>query len=263
MTKRTLFTTILCAAFILCVAGEASAYRWNKCRRNRLHWDHSPVRFRVSEVSLAPGGPYAVALQEAADRWNKSPSDFRYNLTCGERRVGTRSRQNEIWFSSTISAPAVTKYRRRRVSCRFKEVDIIFRTTGGYTTSRNRDMLWPYGGGFRPFQSTALHEFGHAQGLKHSRENYSVMGIDWTHVHTNGSTSTSYAGVMRSTDRSTPTGSIPRTRAKTWLRCTGAGSVQPDLATAATRAPGCSAARRSSRRSPPTSCRPGSGSESR
>jgi hypothetical protein len=79
-------------------------------------------------------------------------------------------------------------------TCRFTEVDILFNKSEGYSTSTHKDNLWPYGGLYRPFQTTAMHEFGHAGGLNHTTDKYSIMGQDWTHIHTNGSTARAYPG---------------------------------------------------------------------
>ena len=53
-----------------------------------------------------------------------------------------------------------------------------------------------FGGGQenRTFNSTALHELGHFYGLNHSRTEYSVMGIDRTHIHANGFLAQAYVG---------------------------------------------------------------------
>lgn len=57
-----------------------------------------------------------------------------------------------------------------------------------------QDEHLAYGGGSRPFQTTAIHEFGHAAGLGHENAEYNIMGEDWTHISCNGSTYRSYVG---------------------------------------------------------------------
>jgi hypothetical protein len=58
---------------------------------------------------------------------------------------------------------------------------------------------WPYGGNSRPFQTTAMHEYGHVAGLGHEKDEYNIMGEDFTHIHCNGSTLSSYLGEDAST----------------------------------------------------------------
>ena len=71
---------------------------------------------------------------------------------------------------------------------------MVFNNTELYTTSTTKASLWPYGGASRPFATTALHEFGHAQGLGHTSNRYSIMGTDWDHIHANGTVATAYPG---------------------------------------------------------------------
>ena len=200
-------SNICLAAILLAVAPSAGmvayGYRWNRCgaRDERLKWDHTTVRFRVHGASFPSTTLWRYALAEAADRWNQTPSNFRYNLTYDEPGVGRRNHENEIWWSEEFDEsdpPAVTKWwNPRRVACEFKETDIIFNRTESYSVLLvgNKSDFWSYGGRMRPFQTTATHEFGHAQGLAHEERLYNIMGQDWTHIHANGPTATAYPGV--------------------------------------------------------------------
>jgi hypothetical protein len=58
----------------------------------------------------------------------------------------------------------------------------------------SKSSLSAYGGAFRPFQTTALHEYGHVAGLGHEADEYNIMGRDWTFILTNGTTCRSYLG---------------------------------------------------------------------
>ena len=52
-----------------------------------------------------------------------------------------------------------------------------------------------YGDERRSFETTAIHEIGHALGLGHENRYYNIMGNDYTHLHTTGDNSLkSYVG---------------------------------------------------------------------
>jgi hypothetical protein len=190
-------------ALIPATVDVALAYRWERCglRDQRLKWDHGSVHFRVDGETFPPGSPFRAAVDEAASAWNRTPSNFRYNLTYDEPRVGKRNGQNEIWWSEELDEddpPAVTYYRFRPVRCEFREADIVFnrvRERYWVLAPGNKRLFVPYGGYLRPFQTTAMHEFGHAQGLNHEERLYNVMGDDRTHIHANGNTASAYPGV--------------------------------------------------------------------
>jgi len=74
------------------------------------------------------------------------------------------------------------------------EVDIVFDSRISWTTSTNKADLWGYGGSQRPLQTTAIHELGHGLPLNHVNTEYNVMGIDYKHIHVNGSTARAYLG---------------------------------------------------------------------
>lgn len=59
--------------------------------------------------------------------------------------------------------------------------------------------LWNYGGSYRPYQTTVMHELGHAMGLEHEDDEYNVMGKDYTHIHAHGGFGTAYLGRRCST----------------------------------------------------------------
>ena len=117
-----------------------------------------------------------------------------YSMIYDDTSVGMNNGQSEVWWQSSPGAPAITYWWYNTGSCTFNETDIIFDNTVAYSTTTSKSSLWPYGGGSRPFQTTAMHEFGHAQGLGHTADRYAIMGQDWDHIHANGTTATAYPG---------------------------------------------------------------------
>ncbi|WP_293119335.1 CARDB domain-containing protein [Moorena sp. SIO4G3] len=176
---------------------KASAYQVLKCNGKTVKWQSSkiPVRMRSASVSF-PSGAWRNALIEAVNSWNRNPSKFSFSLSHNDSSVRRQNGQNEIWFTSDDNllngAPAWAYW---WFNCpNITEVDIVFDNRVSYTTSTSKSVLWPYGGSSRPFQTTAMHELGHALILLHENRYYNIMGQDWDHIHANGSTARAYAG---------------------------------------------------------------------
>lgn len=184
-------------------AMSASAVGWRTCDGNKIKWGSNSVTMRASNVSFPAGSAFGNSLQTSINRVNDNPSNFNFSLVFGDTSIGRDNGQNETWFTSDpdvhggAPARALTWYH-----CYWAfgwhygidEVDVVFNTAESYTTSMNKTSLWAFGGMFRPFETTAVHEFAHAMGLLHENRWYSIMGSDWTHIHANGDTARSYLG---------------------------------------------------------------------
>ena len=174
-------------------AGNAFAYTLIGCGSSNLKWA-SNVYATSAASARFPVGPWRNALAFVVNRWNNNPSLLGYSITYNDPSVGLGNGQSEVWWSSGFGAPAVANWWFNTSTCRFTEVDIRFDNTVPYHYTTTKTSLWPYGGASRPFQTTAMHEFGHAGGLGHTANTYNIMGADWTHIHANGSTATAYPG---------------------------------------------------------------------
>jgi len=182
-------------------SSTANAYETSICHGKAKKWDSNNVRLRASNVSFpSANSGYGKSLKTTVQHFNQNPSKFSFNLTFGDNSVGYKNGQNETWFTnSNIGAPAVAF---TRSNCywffgwhnKIIETDIVFKASVPYTTSMNKNNLWEYGGGSRPFQTTAMHEMGHGAGLQHENDEYNIMGTDWTHIHVNGNSARSYLG---------------------------------------------------------------------
>lgn len=188
------------ALLLACGAGDAFAYNLIKCGGQPVKW--SSGVFAVSAHSAGfPAGPWRDALAYVVSRWDNNPSLLSFSISYDDPNVGRNNGQSEVWWSSGLEngAPAIAYWLWNPSTCRFTEVDIAFDINVPYTYTTNKTSLWPYGGPYRPFQTTAMHEFGHGGGLAHTANTYNVLGQDYTHIHANGSTARAYPGEDAST----------------------------------------------------------------
>ena len=158
-------------------------------------WGGNEVTMRASGVSFPAGNSYRTALSTVVSRYYNNPSEMWFTQLFDDTSVGFDNGQSEVWFTSDASySPAWTFWWYSFWTGDIEEADIVFYNGVAYTTSMTKTQLWPYGGAFRPFQTTAMHEYGHAAGLQHEADEYNIMGQDWTHIHCNGQTCRSYVG---------------------------------------------------------------------
>ncbi|MBI4881199.1 MAG: hypothetical protein HY812_16310 [Planctomycetes bacterium] len=193
--KTRMTVSILATLFAGALAHEAAAWTWLTCTGGlKGHWASHNVPFRASLLGFPAESDWATALQSVVSSWNTTPANVTYSMSWNELFIGEGNGESEVWWSGSISPPAVCYTWYNDLLCQIVETDVVFKNTVSYTTSTDKSDLTPYGGSNRPFRTTAIHEFGHAQGLGHTTDTYSVMGQDWDHIHANGSLATAYPG---------------------------------------------------------------------
>jgi hypothetical protein len=173
---------------LLLVGSAADAYHTHG------HWSDYDTTMRASATSFPAGNAYRTALGTVASRFNQNPSEFHFHQRYDDGSVSFDNDQNEVWFSDDSDYDPAWTYWWYDIWGDIVEADVVFYNGEDYTTSMNKTSLRSYGGTRRPFQTTALHEYGHAAGLAHEADEYNLMGIDYTHISCNGSTARSYVG---------------------------------------------------------------------
>ncbi len=201
--KSKIFAGLLLAGACT-MATQANAYTTWTCLGEKEKWSN-PTQTMRGAINSFPAGAWRNSLSAAIDRVNQNPSKFRYTKSWNDTSVGVDNGQNEAWFTSnqTLLAGAPARafiqwdcidYWIFGKDVEITEADVIFDNQVAYTTSTSKTSLWPYGGSFRPFQTTAIHELGHGAGLAHTNNTYNIMGQDWDHITANGSTARAYLG---------------------------------------------------------------------
>ncbi|WP_417445348.1 hypothetical protein [Kangiella sp.] len=203
MKKLILISSVIAASFLGMETQAATLD--TSCNGVYKKWNTNSVTYRASSVGFPVGNDYRTALGHVITQFNKNPSKIRFSMQYGDTSVGMNNGQNEVWWSSSISAPAVA-YTWSSCTWFFgwsnniSESDIVFKNTVNYIPGveygirARADNLIPYGGASRPFKTTALHEFGHGAGLGHENGRYSIMGQDWDHIHRNYVYALAYMG---------------------------------------------------------------------
>jgi hypothetical protein len=191
--SRYFFGALVVIAFSM-NAQQASAYTYlRRCGSVPARWASNVYQTSVhSNLS----GDWRSVVAYAISAWDNNPSNLGYRASYGDTNVGLGNGQSEMWFTTDPGADAITYTWLDTNRCAYTEADTMFKVAPSYpwTNSTNKTAFFSYGGSYRPFQATAIHELGHAGGLNHTNNGYSVMGVDYTFLSTNGSTSVGYVG---------------------------------------------------------------------
>ncbi|MFB3787432.1 MAG: hypothetical protein ACE15F_13790 [bacterium] len=164
---------------------------------NPVRWDGSVIPMSAGHNSFLPDSAYRSALDLFIMDFNaNNPSNCQVLLSFDDTSISIGNGENEVCFITNQDvlggAPAVTKWRRYGSS--LAEADIFFDANVAWTPFEDKSGINSYGGAYRPFQTTFLHELGHAFGLAHNAIWYNIMGTDWTHIHPENTKAVAYLG---------------------------------------------------------------------
>ena len=158
-------------------------------------WPTFPQTVRASAVSFPAGNSYTTSLDTMRDLFaTENPSEMYFSILYDEPSVAMNNGENEIWFTSDTSVTGLATTFYWWSGSDLVEADIVAYNGHSWTTSTTKTSTIAYGGSFRAWQPTCLHEFGHAAGLGHEADEYNIMGQDWDHIWSNGSTYGHYIG---------------------------------------------------------------------
>lgn len=192
MNAKQLIVSVAALSAFLSVVDSTDAYTISAKK-----WSSNSMTMNVHIASFPANSALRSSLNIVERRFAMNPSQFwiqhNWNYTSTPSLTNTVS---EVWFASrsVVGAPAKTTITWTTADNVIVRADVVFANDEPYTTSMNKTSLWPYGGTGRPFETTALHEYGHVAGLGHEADEYNIMGQDWTHIQCNGQNARSYLG---------------------------------------------------------------------
>ena len=190
---------LICLVSLFAIHSSAEAYWHWHCDGKNLRRHDKRIKWRAGKNSFVSGTGWPTALTTANGRWNQAPCRFTFSIrNWNETYVGFGNGQTEIFFTNNQDfldgAPARCVYYYNCGSAKINEVNVVFDAGVKYSKSDYQYSKTPYGGDWRPWGTTAMHEFGHGLGLAHNNGTYNIMGEDWDHIHANDAKVRHYAG---------------------------------------------------------------------
>lgn len=197
--KLSTLIALTLTTFSLTTSGSHAHETYNCFFGGKLKWPTARLDLHADSVSFPPGNTFTNRLFDTANAWHAAGSKFRYTVLLGATRTGDGNKRSEIWFESGLDPETTgqTTLWRNTFTCSVSEADVKFNSNLPFTTSTRADRLRVYRDDETSallFQATAIHEFGHAQCLRHEADVYNVMGIANTFLQTNGNTARAYVG---------------------------------------------------------------------
>ncbi|MEM7437028.1 MAG: hypothetical protein AAF436_17880 [Myxococcota bacterium] len=162
---------------------HAHAYYYYKCGDTILRFQSGGLEYEAGTNSFA--SPHRRhSLRQALIHWNDAPANFVFFEPEWNQGVNTNNNVSEVWYSTDggildgAPARALIKWNCTAFSKKFVAVDIVMNANRSWMNFEDRYNHQAWNGGYRPAQTTLMHELGHALGLAHENRRYNIMGSD-------------------------------------------------------------------------------------
>jgi hypothetical protein len=192
---KTFFPFILLCLF----THSAFAYNLVKVDGKLFRWCDGFPTLNIDTKTFPDGSSMQASLVAAIEEWNQNPTEFQFGVDFNA--TGAFDNEDEVVELMMVKATDKGLSGAPAIALWFSfdeclaDSDLLFSQGVNWTTSiQTKDLNEYTVGGGRSFQATAMHELGHVVGMHHENEVFSIMGVDWKHLSTNGDSARAFVG---------------------------------------------------------------------
>lgn len=168
---------------VLAASGAASAAAFGS-------WGGTRPTMNVNPWMIFASTSY-YAMQNTVNYLYNNPSQFYYTLAWDDDTtyaVGNWENETTNTTDAALLGGADGRCVWSLSGSTLVEADVYMNSSQVWEYDHVTSQAVWYGGTERPYETTFLHEMGHASGLAHVNNVYNVMGQDYTHLNAAGTT---------------------------------------------------------------------------